>query len=74
MGMEWYDMIAKRNSGYKPNAIYTVEGISGEDIFEERLMKLLQRCEYVLDAGCGHGEFTIKMGKYTKNIVGLDRS
>ncbi len=31
MGMDWYDMIAKRNGGYKSNAIYTIEGESGED-------------------------------------------
>nr|WP_236570472.1 class I SAM-dependent methyltransferase [Paenibacillus sp. An7] len=28
----------------------------------------------VLDAGCGHGEFTLKMSKYTNNIIGFDNS
>ncbi len=28
MSMEWYDMIARRNGGYKSNAKYTVEGES----------------------------------------------
>lgn len=74
MGMEWYDMIARRNGGYKSNAMYTIEGLSGEDVFEERLIKMLGSCNYVLDAGCGHGDFTINMGKYAKNIIGFDNS
>ena len=74
MGIEWYDMIAKRNGGYKSNAIFTVEGLSGETVFEERLIKLLGEHDSVLDAGCGHGEFTIRMAKYAKNIIGFDNS
>ncbi len=74
MGMEWYDMIAKRNGGYRPNAMYIVEGLSGEDVFEERLIKMLSDHNSVLDAGCGHGEFTIKMGRYAKHIIGFDNS
>ena len=38
MGMEWYDMIALRNGGYKNNATYTVEGVSGEEIFDEAMI------------------------------------
>ena len=34
-------MIALRNGGYKNNAKYVVEGVSGEDVFEERLMNHL---------------------------------
>ncbi|WP_269474680.1 hypothetical protein [Paenibacillus sp. URB8-2] len=34
MGVEWYDVIARRNGGYKSNALFTVEGISAEEIFE----------------------------------------
>lgn len=74
MSMEWYDMLAKRNGGYKPNATYTVKGLSGEDVFEERLIKILRNSKSVLDAGCGHGEFTIKMGRYAQNIIGFDNS
>lgn len=29
-------------------------------------------CKDVLDAGCGHGEFTIKMTKYTRHICAFD--
>jgi SAM-dependent methyltransferase len=74
MGMEWYDMIAKRNGGYKSDAIFTVEGISGEDVFEKELVQLLHNSKSTLDAGCGHGEFAIKMAKDAHNIIGFDWS
>ncbi|MCK4257984.1 MAG: class I SAM-dependent methyltransferase [Halanaerobiales bacterium] len=74
MSIEWYDMIARRNGGYKSNAIFTVEGLSGEDVFEERLVSMLPNFESILDAGCGHGDFTLKMARYAKNITGLDNS
>jgi SAM-dependent methyltransferase len=74
MGMEWYDMIANKNGGYKSDALYTVEGISGEEAFEKELIQLLHNSKSTLDAGCGHGEFTIKMAKNAHNIIGFDWS
>lgn len=26
MGIDWYDMIARRNGGYKGRSVYTIEG------------------------------------------------
>ncbi|MFC5700329.1 class I SAM-dependent methyltransferase [Cohnella faecalis] len=74
MGMEWYDAIARRNGGYKSNAIYSVEGQSGEQVFEERLKELLAFSKHALDAGCGHGDFTIRMSSFGSRITGLDNS
>ncbi|MBU3129958.1 class I SAM-dependent methyltransferase [Clostridium tagluense] len=74
MGMEWYDMIAKRNGGYKSNTVFTVEGISGEDVFEKELVQLLHNSKSTLDAGCGHGDFAIKMAKEAHKIIGFDWS
>lgn len=74
MGVEWYDMIARRNGGYKSRAIFTVEGSSAEEIYEERLRNILPKFHLVLDAGCGHGEFTLRMAKYTNKIIGFDNS
>jgi SAM-dependent methyltransferase len=74
MSMEWYDMIAQRNGGYKGRALYTWEGRSAELIFEERLIKVLRQYTSALDAGCGHGEFTLKMSAYTDHIAGFDNS
>lgn len=74
MSVEWYDMIARRNGGYKSNAIFTVEGLSGESVFEDRLKRMLPDFEMVLDVGCGHGEFTLKIGRYAKNLIGFDNS
>lgn len=74
MGMDWYDMIAKRNGGYKNNAISTTIGITSEQVFEEHLITLLSDNNSVLDAGCGHGEFTMKMSEYAHSIIGFDNS
>jgi len=74
MSVEWYDMIAKRNGGYKSDAVYSVEGNSGEYEFEERLTKMLPNFDSVLDSGCGHGEFTLKMSRYAKSLIGFDNS
>jgi SAM-dependent methyltransferase len=74
MSVEWYDMIAKRNGGYKSDAIYSVIGLSGETVFEEKLVSMLPNYKMVLDAGCGHGEFTLKMAKYATDLTGIDFS
>jgi SAM-dependent methyltransferase len=70
----WYNEIALRNGGYKSKAKYIRTGISGEDIFEEKLFKMLNSNSVVLDAGCGDGEFTLKVSKLVKQITGFDSS
>jgi len=74
MTKEWYDMIALRNRGYKSNSIFSIEGLYGEDVFEKRLIAHLGLSSNTLDAGCGDGEFTIKMSKYAQVITGFDNS
>ncbi|WP_338552706.1 class I SAM-dependent methyltransferase [Paenibacillus sp. KS-LC4] len=74
MGIEWYDMIARRNGGYKNNAVFTIEGVSAEPIFEAKLVDMLPNFNSVLDAGCGHGDFTLKMSRHAKSIIGFDNS
>lgn len=74
MSKEWYDMIALKNKGYRSNAIYTVEGLSGETVFENQVIELLKKSSKALDAGCGDGEFTIKMSPYANQMVGFDNS
>lgn len=74
MGIEWYDMIARRNGGYKGRSKFTIEGISAETIYENQLINMLPQYQCVMDAGCGHGEFTLRMSKYANKIVGFDNS
>jgi len=69
---QWYNNIAKRNQGYRSNAQFIKEGLSGEDEFERTLIELLPNFSNVLDIGCGHGEFTLKMSEYTKKLTGGD--
>lgn len=74
MGVEWYDMIARRNGGYKGRSTFITEGRSAEEIFEERLRNRLPHFSSVLDAGCGHGDFTLRMSRHAKKLVGFDNS
>lgn len=74
MSKEWYDMIALKNNGYRSNAIFTVEGLSGEDVFESKVIELLKGSSKALDAGCGDGEFTYKMSQYANQVIGFDNS
>lgn len=75
MGSDWYDMIAVGLGGYVENWDSTKIGVSGEDVFEQELVILIQNCSSVLDAGCGHGEFTLKMSTFTPgSVVGFDFS
>lgn len=74
MSKAWYDMIALKNKGYKSNASYIIEGLSGEVVFEERVISLLKNSSKALDAGCGDGEFTLKMAQYANHMVGFDNS
>ncbi len=69
--MDWYNYIALRNGGYKVNVPFEVVGESAEDVFERELTELIAG-KAVLDAGCGHGEFTLKMARFARSIVGYD--
>lgn len=74
MGVDWYNAIARKNGGYKSNAMYSTEGESPEQFFESELIHMLPQYQTVLDAGCGHGNFTLKMAAYTKSIIGFDNA
>lgn len=74
MGMAWYDAIARRNGGYRSNAVFIVEGLSAETVFEQKLTGLLREAGSVLDAGCGHGDFTLRMAGMTSRLTGFDFS
>jgi ubiquinone/menaquinone biosynthesis C-methylase UbiE len=73
-GAEWYDRIAEKMEGYIKNWSSTKEGLSGEDVFKENLISLLKTHPRVLDARCGHGEFTLKMSPFAASIIGIDFS
>ncbi|NLG25764.1 MAG: class I SAM-dependent methyltransferase [Clostridiales bacterium] len=69
--IEWYNYIARRNGGYRVNVPYEVVGESAEDVFEREVAELV-RGRAALDAGCGHGEFTLRMAAGARRIVGYD--
>ena len=67
---EW-QRIAKVNPGYVARLPHRYEGETGEEFFEERLLKALRPGHLALDLGCGGGEFTVRMAKLGR-VVGLD--
>lgn len=58
---EWYDEFAEREGGYRRTWESQWMGVSGERVFEEKLLGLLKPSSRVLDAGCGSGEFTLRI-------------
>jgi SAM-dependent methyltransferase len=74
MSDAWYDGIALRNGGYRNSAKYRKIGISGESVFEKILIESLKPSFSVLDAGCGHGDFTRTVARYAKEVIGFDYS
>jgi SAM-dependent methyltransferase len=73
-GVSWYDQIAERLGGYVQNWNSTKVGLSGEAVFEKELTTLMKQHPNVLDAGCGHGDFTLRMSPFTQSIIGFDFS
>lgn len=74
MTIEWYDQIAKQLGGYVQNWTHEVKGLSGEQVFENTLKQVINPEMYVLDAGCGHGDFTMKWVNQCRQIIGIDNS
>lgn len=74
MTIEWYDTIAKRLGGYVQNWKHDVHGLSGEDVFERLLVEHITNESILLDAGCSHGDFTMKWSKLCQRIIGIDNS
>lgn len=50
-----------------------LDGSDGEDEFDEELLKIVRDKE-VLDIGCGPGEFTLRVARRAKHVVGIDSS
>lgn len=74
MSMDWYNSIAVRNGGYRNDAVFTVEGISAEKYFERELADMLPNTQVALDAGCGHGDFTLRIASYANSLIGFDNA
>lgn len=69
---DWYERVAARDGGYVRTWASTREGRSGEDAFEELLRSLLAPHLRVLDAGCGSGDFTLRVAPRVRHVIGFD--
>jgi len=73
---KFYDKVAKRFGGYKPEAIYQSNFPNGnpEEIFLEELTKYSGKGEVALDIGCADGRFTLEVAEKFHKILGIDIS
>ncbi|WP_255472781.1 hypothetical protein [Planomicrobium sp. CPCC 101079] len=67
----WYRQLGETEGAYLYpwNSVY--EEPNGESIFDREVAGMVQG-KKALDAGCGHGDFTLKCADYAKEIVGID--
>lgn len=70
---EWYDNLAKVQSGYYyPWSSLKSEG-NGEEAYMHLVKQHLTPDSTVLDVGCGHGDVAIELTERCKKIIAYDR-
>lgn len=69
--LEWYAQLGSLTGEYVYPWRSTVSEPSGETVFEGEVAALV-RDKRVLDVGCGHGEFALRMGESAREVVGFD--
>lgn len=69
--IEWYKQLSNMQGNYSYPWRSEVMEPKGETVFDEETLRLAKD-QKVLDAGCGHGEFTVRCGIRAKEIIGFD--
>ena len=70
---EWYLRLATLQKGYYYPWKSHLPQYNGEDVYIQMVEELLSPSLDVLDAGCGHGEFTLSLAGQCRSILGYDR-
>ena len=70
---EWYLRLATLQQGYYYPWKSHLPAYNGEDVYIQMVHELLDPEKDVLDAGCGHGEFTLSVASKCRSIFGYDR-
>jgi SAM-dependent methyltransferase len=70
---EWYLRLATLQRGYYYPWKSSLPPMNGEDVYIQMVHELLSPDKDVLDAGCGHGEFTLSLAGRCRSIIGYDR-
>jgi SAM-dependent methyltransferase len=70
---QWYDRLAKLQTGYFYPWQSSLPPFNGEDVFLAMLENLLTPNKVVLEVGCGHGELALKMAGLCRQLIAYDR-
>lgn len=70
---EWYLQLATLQQGYYYPWKAHLPPMNGEDTYVQMVHELLSPEKDVLDAGCGHGEFTLSLAGQCRSILAYDR-
>lgn len=70
---EWYDRLAKQQTGYFYPWRSSLPRFNGEDVFLALLQDLLKPDDVVLDVGCGHGELALDIAPLCRQLIAYDR-
>lgn len=69
----WYERMAQMHGGYHFTWQSNVAPHNGEDVYLELAHTHLSPQKDVLDAGCGHGDFTLALASACRSIWAYDR-
>jgi ubiquinone/menaquinone biosynthesis C-methylase UbiE len=68
----WYDQLAKVQSGYHYPWKSRLSPFNGEDAYLELVKAHLNSKLHVLDAGCGHGEVALDIAPLCRSVLAYD--
>jgi len=76
MTESFYDNVAKKFGVSDPQVQHSTAYPTGnpEQFFEQKVLELGRKEKTALDAGCGDGEFTLRMTPHFRRIIGIDSS
>src|SRR5262245_6880930 len=70
---EWYERLARWQSGYFYNWRSRVDEGNGEDAYVGIVRRHLTTASDVLDVGCGNGAHALELGPHCRSVVAYDR-
>lgn len=69
--LEWYKQVGAKSGAYDYGWKSEIVEPNGETLFDEKVLATAKG-KKVLDAGCGHGEFTKRCSYEARHITGFD--
>ena len=70
---DWYDQLAKRQSGYYNPWQSRLAPRNGNAAFSELIRELIKPTDRVLEVACGHGEQALEFAPLCEQLIAYDR-